>query len=227
MRAASRDLPARRRAGVGPLSSRSLSAALALAAAACAGIALAGAALEALRWSGSVQTAATLLGVPRSAHGGGTARISYAGIVPYVDRRSRAHPRAVACGGASSVACVLSEAEDGLRAAASGASKQGAGRKAVEEAAQGRGFAPWHVSHQSKAARAAARRAVAQSGHGHGLDWVHSIWRGAENIDHEIDYGGRALPARAHRSERPHGARRGRKARAAQSAISKTVRVCL
>ena len=41
----------------------------------------------------------------------------------------------MACGGASSVACVLSEAEDGLRAAASGASKQGAGRKAVEEAA--------------------------------------------------------------------------------------------
>jgi hypothetical protein len=228
MRAASGDPPAaRRRAGVGPFRSPGVSAALvALAAAACAGIALAGAAIEAVRGSGSVQTAAALLGVPRNAHGG-TARIAYAGIVPYVDRRSQAHPRAVACGGESSVACVLSEAEDGLRAATSGASKQGAGRKAVEEAAQGRGFAPWRVSHQSKAARAAARRAVAQSGHGHALDWVHSIWRGAENLDHEIDYGGRALPARSHRSDQPHGARRGRKARAAESAISKTVLVRL
>lgn len=201
-------------------------AALALAAVACLSVALAG---MMLRPAGSeIGSAAEMLGVRAvSTHAAGVARISYAGIVPYVVKRSRSHPRAVACGGDSSVSCVLSEAETGLHDAMSSKRQQGAGMQAVQEAARGRGFAPWHVSDQSKAARAAARRAVARSGHGHALDWIHSLWRGAENLDHEIDYGGRALP-RVNDSPRTRGVRSSadrqpRRERVAVSAISKTV----
>ena len=104
-----------------------------------------------------------------SATARGTARISYAGIVPYKEERSRSHPRAVACGDASSVGCVLTAAEDGLHNAMAEDRKPGPGKLAIEQAAKGRGFAEWDVSHQSKAARIAARHTVAaSSGHGQG-----------------------------------------------------------
>ena len=95
-------------------------------------------------------------------------RIAYAGVVPYRVHRSRSKHRAVACGGGSSVECVVVAAENGLHKAMEGA-PAGPGYLAVEEAAKGRGFAPWHVAHQSKAARTAARHALAaSSGNGHG-----------------------------------------------------------
>ena len=96
-------------------------------------------------------------------------RVSYAGIVPYIRNHNvPLSPRAVVCGGGSSVGCVLSIAEDGLQSAMA-SEVIGPGRLAVEQAARGKGFAPWHVSHQNKAARVAARHAVAvSSGNGHG-----------------------------------------------------------
>lgn len=95
--------------------------------------------------------------------------LSYAGIVPYTSDRSRGHPRAVICGGGASVGCVLSTAEDGLHSAMAGDKEAGPGKLAVEQAARGKGFAPWHVSHQTKAARVNAQHTVAaSSGHGHG-----------------------------------------------------------
>ena len=95
-------------------------------------------------------------------------QISYAGIVPYVVHRHRVHPQAVACGGtASSVACVLSAAENELQGEMA-RGRTDAGKAAVEQAAKGRGFAPWDVSHQNKAARVAARRRIATSSAWHG-----------------------------------------------------------
>jgi len=95
-------------------------------------------------------------------------RVSYAGIVPYIRDQPRLNPRAVVCRGGSSVGCVLTTAEDGLQSAMA-SEVIGPGRLAVEQAARGKGFAPWHVSHQNKAARVAARHAVAvSSGNGHG-----------------------------------------------------------
>ena len=104
------------------------------------------------------------------------ARVSYAGIVPYEKHRARSRPRAVACGGGSSVACVLSAAEQGIHSAMTSKGTTGPGKLAVEQAAKGKGFAPWDVSHQSKTARQAARRAVAaSSGHGQGRLPLHPV----------------------------------------------------
>lgn len=194
--------------------------ALALAAA-CVSVAVAAVMLQPA--GGDLASAEEMLGESDPRAHAGIGRIAYAGIVPYVAKRSRSHPHAVVCGDESSVSCVLSEAADGLHDAVSSKSKRGSGKRAVEEAARGRGFAPWHVSDQSTAARAAARKAIARTGQGQGFEWIHSLWQGAENLDHEIDYGGRALP-RVHHSLRRRGARTsaGRE-RVAESAISKTV----
>jgi hypothetical protein len=98
------------------------------------------------------------------------ARIAYAGIVPYIKRQGAARARPVACDAGSSVGCVLSAAERGVQRALAGGDRRGPGMRAVEQAAKGKGFAPWDVSHQTKAARLKARRAVeASSGHGKGL----------------------------------------------------------
>jgi len=98
------------------------------------------------------------------------ARIAYAGIVPYVKRQGAARAHPVACDAGSSVGCVLSAAERGVQRALAGGDRRGPGMRAVEQAAKGKGFAPWDVSHQTKAARLKARRAVeASSGHGKGL----------------------------------------------------------
>ena len=56
-----------------------------------------------------------------------------------------------------------------LKAVYAGAPALSDPKMAVAEAAKGRGFAPWHVAHQSKGARNAARHALAvSSGNGHG-----------------------------------------------------------
>ena len=114
----------------------------------------------------NTEQSSSVEGQHRSVHD--ATRIAYAGVVPYRVHRSRSKHRAVACGGGSSVECVVVAAENGLHKAMEGA-PAGPGKLAVEEAAKGRGFAPWHVAHQSKAARNAARHALAvSSGNGHG-----------------------------------------------------------
>ena len=120
---------------------------------------------EQTQYTGAAGRASAVPGRKASA-----ARIAYAGIVPYVKRQGAARAHPVACDAGSSVGCVLSAAERGvLRAMASG-DRRGPGRLAVEQAAKGKGFAPWDVSHQTKATRLKARRAVeASSGHGKGL----------------------------------------------------------
>lgn len=148
-----------------------------LSAAVCAAVAAASRSHEAslllgVRESGAHQRGSRVQRLVRGGRGislSTSSRILYAGIVPYREERSRSHPRAVACRGGSSVTCVLSAAEDGLHNAMAADGKPGPGKLAIEQAAKGRGFAEWHVAHQTKAARIAARDAVADSsGHGQG-----------------------------------------------------------
>jgi len=155
-------LVGRRRVRAGAVRAAALT--VALGAVACALLA------GAIVGTGGARAPAALLGVRQGGARVRAARISYAGIVPYVEHRAAGRPRAVACGAGSSVGCVLSAAEQGVRREMAGRGRPGPGRLAVEQAAKGKGFAPWDVSDQTKAAREKARRAVAaSSGHGQGL----------------------------------------------------------
>ena len=153
--------------------------------------------------------------------------LAFAGIVPYIPDHKRRHPRAVACGGSgSSLGCVLSAATDGLRelTASPGA---GPGRVAVQQAAKGKGFAPWDVSQQTRAQRTAARQAIAESGTWHTPTWLAAILHGAANLDHEIDYGGRPLSSETARHRRGRTSRsssgRRQQAKRASTVISTTI----
>mmetsp|Transcript_47514 Transcript_47514/g.74230 ORF Transcript_47514/g.74230 Transcript_47514/m.74230 type:complete len:193 (-) Transcript_47514:66-644(-) len=123
----------------------------------------------------------------------------------------------VVCSGESSVSCVVSSAQKSLHRAF-GSSPKGPGRLAVQKAAQGRGFAPWDIRRnrspaQVKAARSAVKQAAA--GTGDGFSWLSNVWDDYENIDHEIDDGGR--PPRSRQASNLSGSSRSRRSRLRQT----------
>jgi len=131
-------------------------------------------------------------------------RIGYAGIVPYVKRRPR-KVHAVACGGGSSVNCVVQSLSKSIKDTFSAAKNKSPGKIAVERAAKGLGFSPWQVGKQTTQQKAHIQKSL-DSTRSSGFGFLRNIVNGYENLDHEIDYGGKQLPKRGSTRFKAHQA---------------------
>mmetsp|Transcript_46643 Transcript_46643/g.146231 ORF Transcript_46643/g.146231 Transcript_46643/m.146231 type:complete len:232 (-) Transcript_46643:1511-2206(-) len=131
-------------------------------------------------------------------------RIGYAGIVPYVREKPR-RVQAVTCGGGSSVGCVVQSLSKSIRNTFSAPEKKSRGRIAVEKAARGLGFSPWQVGKQTTRQRAHIQKKL-ESTSNSGFGFLRNIVNGYENLDHEIDYGGKELPERGSKRFKAHQA---------------------